>query len=143
MPPPLLIASPPGFEMKHDEWQRYRRQAIHSLESAKRDQAEGDHDWACFKAQQASELAIKGYIRASTAFVTGHSLTKLLADMGGAIPEEIIVCARELDKVYIPSRYPDVYDWGAPMDYYAESDAQASILCASRILEWLDALANQ
>ncbi len=127
--------------MKQEEWQRYRRQAGHSLESARRDQSAGDHDWACFKAQQAAELALKGYIRASLSYVTGHSLVKLLADMTADPPQEILDCARQLDKVYIPSRYPDAYDWGAPMDYYAEADAQAAIICATRMLEWLDALA--
>jgi predicted nucleotidyltransferase len=48
--------------MKLEQWQRYRRQAVHSLESAERDLAEGDFDWASFKAQQAAELAVKGYL---------------------------------------------------------------------------------
>lgn len=59
--------------MKINEWQRYRRQAMHTLESARRDSATGDHDWACFKAQQAAELALKGYIRATREYVTGHT----------------------------------------------------------------------
>ncbi|MFZ5556245.1 MAG: HEPN domain-containing protein [Pseudomonadota bacterium] len=127
--------------MKREEWERYRRQARHTLDSARRDQAVGDHDWACFKAQQAAELAVKGFVRATRRFVTGHSVVKLLAESETQVPAAILDCARELDKVYIPSRYPDAYDWGSPMDYYRETDAQKAIACAASVLEWLDALA--
>jgi HEPN domain-containing protein len=124
--------------MKREEWQRYRRQAWHSLDSALRDIANGDFDWAAFKAQQAAELAVKGFLRASVEYVTGHSLLKLFAHFGADVPDEIIRCSKELDKVYIPSRYPDAYDSGSPLDYFDEAAAQASVECARRILEWLD-----
>jgi hypothetical protein len=35
--------------MKHEEWLRYRRQAAHTLESARRDRQAGDHDLAAQK----------------------------------------------------------------------------------------------
>jgi HEPN domain-containing protein len=124
--------------MKRHEWQRYRRQAVHSLDSAERDLAGGDFDWACFKAQQAAELAVKGYLRAGIEYVTGHSVLKLLTYFGEEPPGEVVRCSKELDKVYIPSRYPDAYDSGSPMDYYDETAARTSIDCARRILEWLD-----
>jgi HEPN domain-containing protein len=127
--------------MKREEWQRYRRQARHTLDSAGRDRAAGDHDWACFKAQQAAELALKGYLRATRTYATGHSVVKLLAEMSPQPPEEILDCARELDKVYIPARYPDAYDAGAPLDYFRAGDSEKAIGCAARILDWLDALA--
>ncbi|NIR28171.1 MAG: hypothetical protein GWN84_02325 [Gammaproteobacteria bacterium] len=37
-----------------------------------------------------------------------------------------------------PARYPDAYDAGAPMDYYAAPDSEEAIRCAARILRWLD-----
>ncbi len=61
--------------------------------------------------------------------------------MGAAPPDALVDCARSLDKVYIPARYPDAYDAGAPMDYYAAADADAALDCARRILDWLDDLA--
>jgi HEPN domain-containing protein len=84
--------------MKTDEWQRYRRQAVHTLESARRDLAHGDFDWASFKSQQAAELAVKGYLRARVEYVTGHSLLKLLTHFDPSPPEEIVRCSKELDK---------------------------------------------
>jgi HEPN domain-containing protein len=84
--------------VKRIEWERYRRQAEHTLASARRDLAGGDYDWASFKTHQAAELALKGFIRATREYVTGHSLLKLLASMQEA-PADILDCARELDKV--------------------------------------------
>lgn len=124
--------------MKRDEWERYRRQAEHTLRSAERDQAQGDHDWACFKAQQAAELALKGYIRSVREYVTGHSVTRLLSLVGHPVPDDLARCAQKLDKVYIPTRYPDAYDAGAPIDYFANEDSAEAIDCASRVLRWLD-----
>lgn len=129
--------------MKHEEWNRYRRQAEHTLSSARGDREAGDYDWASFKAHQAAELAVKGYVRATTRYVTGHSIVKLFSCLEKEPPEAILDCAKALDKVYIPARYPDAYDAGAPMDYYTAADADAAIACAHRILEWLDALASQ
>ncbi|MDW8470040.1 MAG: HEPN domain-containing protein [Burkholderiales bacterium] len=128
--------------MKREEWERYRRQAVHTLASADSDAAQGVFDWASFKAHQAAELALKGWVRARTRYATGHSVVKLLAEAGEQAPAELLDCARALDKVYIPARYPDAYDTGAPMDYYTQADARSAIECARRILGWLDDLAR-
>jgi HEPN domain-containing protein len=127
--------------MKREEWERYRRQAAHTLQSAQGDHAHGAFDWACFKAHQAAELAVKGYVRATAHYATGHSIVRLLGEVGAAPPDALVDCARSLDKVYIPARYPDAYDAGAPMDYYTSVDADAALDCARRILDWLDDLA--
>ena len=125
--------------MKREEFERYLKQARHTLESAERDAREGDFDWACFKAQQAAELILKGWLRASGIWATGHSVLALLekASELAEVPPEILDCARELDKVYTPSRYPDVYTWGAPVDYYTERDARFHLDCARRILDFV------
>jgi len=83
---------------------------------------------------------VKGYERSTREYVTGHSIMKLLSGVGTEAPQEIVDCGRELDKVYIPSRYPDAYDAGAPMDYYQASDSEHAVGCAIRILDWLNAL---
>ncbi|PSO53823.1 MAG: hypothetical protein BRC35_15365, partial [Cyanobacteria bacterium QH_10_48_56] len=57
------------------------------------------------------------------------------------IPEKIHKCARELDKVYIPSRYPDIYNAGAPMDFYDLEDAQQSLSCVEDIFAFTRGLA--
>ncbi|MCX7960266.1 MAG: HEPN domain-containing protein [Burkholderiales bacterium] len=130
------------MSLKRDEWERYRRQAEHTLVSAESDAGQAAFDWASFKAHQAADVALKGWVRARTHYATGHSVVRLLAEAGVSPPAELVDCARALDKVYIPARYPDAYDTGAPMDCYTQADARSAIECARRILGWLDDLAR-
>lgn len=119
------------------EWNRYLSQALHTLASAQRDIADGDFAWACFKAQQAAEMAAKGFIRASGGLAAGHSVVSLLQAALETVPPGLAHCARELDKVYIPTRYPDAYDAGSPHEYFDHSDAAAHVECASAIMAHL------
>ena len=47
-----------------------------------------------------------------------------------------------MDKVYIPTRYPDVYDAGSPHEYFDRPDAFAHTECAGRIIDFFHKLAN-
>ena len=123
----------------HVEWSRYLSQARHTLASARRDIDDGDFAWACFKSQQAAEMAAKGLIRACGGLATGHSVVSLLQAAVETMPEGIAHCARELDKVYIPTRYPDVYDAGSPHEYFDHRDASAHVECAAAIIAHLEA----
>ena len=123
----------------HLEWRRYLSQASHTLASARRDVDDGDHAWACFKSQQAAEMAAKGLIRASGGLATGHSVVSLLQAAVDRVPDQLAHCARELDKVYIPTRYPDAYDAGSPHEYFDHRDATAHIECAATIVAYLEA----
>ena len=121
------------------EWNRYLSQARHTLASAGRDIADGDFAWACFKSQQAAEMAAKGYIRAGGGLATGYSVVALLHAAIDDVPEGLARCARELDKVYIPTRSPDVYDAGSPHEYFDLADAEAHVECAAGIVASLEA----
>lgn len=131
------------YQFDRDEWERYLKQGMRNIGSANGDMNEGDYEWACFKAQQSAELFLKGFLRSLGKIATGHSTMKLLqgiSELNIAIPKEIESCCRELDKVYIPTRYPDAYAWGAPMDYYSEDDAVDSIKCAEKVLNFIRGL---
>jgi HEPN domain-containing protein len=60
------------------------------------------------------------------------------SELGLEVPVEIKECALLLDKHYIPTRYPDVFDEGASMDYYTSKDAEECIKCAEKILKWVE-----
>jgi HEPN domain-containing protein len=45
--------------------------------------------------------------------------------------------AAELDKFYIATRYPNGFDWGAPMDYFDVEDAQKAIADAEEIISYV------
>jgi len=42
----------------------------------------------------------------------------------------------KLDKHYIPTRYPNGFDTGAPKEYYTDEDAEKAIRDAQQIYEF-------
>ena len=42
-----------------------------------------------------------------------------------------------LDRFYIPTRYPNGFDAGAPADYFLEADARQAIAHAEQIIEFV------
>ncbi len=118
----------------------WMRQADADLEHAELSAREGDYEWACFAAQHAAEKAVKALYYYRHGEPWGHSLLALLR----ALPQEVLSVmnpslldsARELDKQYIPSRYPNGFALGAPLDYFTESNAREAIGHAKSILEF-------
>lgn len=100
----------------------------------------GTHEWSCFASQQAAEKAIKGLFIYLGGEGWGHSLTHLLQDLGQRLQptEEIMAAARRLDKLYIPTRYPNGFDAGKPGDYYTAEDANVAIRDATLVIEWVE-----
>ena len=68
----------------------------------------------------------------------GHTVTALLGlvateqDAG----RELIGSAKTLDKHYIPTRYPNGFDTGAPTDFYTRKDSDDAMACAERIVSF-------
>jgi len=54
------------------------------------------------------------------------------------IPREAFTAARKLDNMYIPTRYPDVWSEGTPMDYYTEAECREAISEADRLIRWVE-----
>jgi len=59
------------------EFERWMRSAEATLSSARRDAEGGDYGWACFKAHQAAEKALKALLWGSGNPTYGHSLKRL------------------------------------------------------------------
>lgn len=118
---------------RHADW---FRQAKRDLEHAERSLEAGDYEWACFAAQQAGEKAVKALYQKLGADAWGHSITGLLQSLPADLqpPEELLDVARELDKFYIPPRYPNAHPGGAPMDYYTRVEAERAIGYAQRVI---------
>ncbi len=128
----------------HVEYERWLAQARHTLASAERDAAEGDFNWACFKAQQAGEYALKSLLRGLGQPAHGHVLRRLLDSLASLEirpPEEILEAAQDLDLHYIPTRYPDAYPEGSPHEYYNHKTAEEAINAAHQIIAWIQSAA--
>lgn len=112
------------------------RQAEADLRHARNALASGDYEWSCFAAHQAGEKALKALFRRLGMDAWGHTLTVLIGNLPSpAQPgEALIQCAKVLDKHYIPTRYPNGFDSGAPTDFYTAQEAEQAIDCANRIV---------
>jgi HEPN domain-containing protein len=99
------------------------------------------HAHACFNAQQAVEKAINGVWYFFDADPWGHSILKLIQELeevdAGAfsVLNEYIDEARKLDRLYIPTRYPNGLPDITPDLAYGEDDSRFSIAAAKKILK--------
>lgn len=109
------------------------RQAERKLDSARWDIQGGFYEDACFSSQQAAELAAKALLESQGRIELGHSVYQLL-QATGEVPEEVLDAARVLDRYYIPTRYPNGFPAGAPMDFYDQATADEAVRLAERIL---------
>ena len=114
------------------------RQAERDVAHARRSATDGDHEWACFAAQQAAEKALKAAHQAQGGEGWGHSVARLLRELDTrmTVPSDLLERALRLDKHYIPTRYPNGFVEGIPGDYYTETDARDAITCAEKIIEF-------
>lgn len=111
-------------------------QAARDLDHARHDLRHGFHEWACFSAHQAAEKALKAVYHHLNAQAWGHSVKRFLEELPSefAISSDLVDCARLLDRFYIPTRYPNGFDYGKPADYFTETDSREALRCAEAIL---------
>jgi HEPN domain-containing protein len=119
---------------RHKDW---LKQAKRKLESARWDIQGGFYEDACFSAQQAAELAAKALLESQGRIEIGHSVQDLLrkAGVSGA---KLLEAGRTLDRYYIPTRYPNSFSSGTPMDYYDELTAKEAVELAARIIKFVE-----
>ena len=118
--------------------QDWLAQAERDLDHARHDLGAGYHEWACFSAHQAAEKALKALYQHLSGEAWGHSVKRLLDELppdAEATPD-LVDDARILDRFYIPTRYPNGFDYGKPADYYTAADSQLAIHCAEAIVRF-------
>ncbi|QRF76559.1 HEPN domain protein [Thermoplasmatales archaeon] len=115
------------------EFERWYSSAEKTLRSALSDHNTAFYNWACFKAQQASEFAVKAYLRGIGSSSYGHSVSHLMMEAG--FEKDAVDMAKTIDKYYIPTRYTDAWSDGTPEEYYSYNDSSDSIDIAKKILE--------
>jgi HEPN domain-containing protein len=95
------------------------------------------YDKGCFVAQQAAEKALKAALYLDGArIVLGHSILDLLERLISNHPELSLLRddARQLDRFYIPARYPDGLPGGAPFESFIREDLEKALAMAERIV---------
>lgn len=114
------------------------RQAESDLKHADHSRDAGDYDWCAFACHQAAEKAIKAVFQRLNLDAWGHTLSILLASLPeSSRPDDSLVDrAKELDKHYIPTRYPNGFERGAPVDFYTRKEADQAIANAEAVVEF-------
>ena len=114
-------------------------QALRDVKAAEDSHRACNYEWACFQAQQAAEKAVKALLYGHGRGAWGHSVVELLgyAKEVEQVSEELQTAARELDRHYIPSRYPNAFDSGYPGMYYDEATAKRALESADKIINWV------
>ncbi len=99
------------------------------------DSAESEHfAQACFISQQVAEKALKAIALARDFdSIRSHSIREIADALG--INGPLREAALRLDQYYIPTRYPDAYDGGAPFQFYTRVHAVEALEFADLFLE--------
>ena len=127
------------FMERLEEAKRWFLQCLRDFKAAQDSFRNGNYEWSCFQAQQAAGKALKALLYAHGRSAWGHSLVELLNYLKDVemVGEEFYVNARELDRHYIQSRYPNSFESGYPGMYYDEPTARRALEACKRIIEWV------
>jgi HEPN domain-containing protein len=115
------------------------------LAHARSDIKGGFYNWACFSAQQSAEKAVKAVFQKLNAEAWGHSVADLLKELSNRfeVSPRLMNGALELDKAYIPTRYPDAHPSGSPKSRYIKAEARRLVARAQEIVEFCANLLSQ
>lgn len=120
------------------EARRWLAAAREDLAAARHLEVGGFFASACFHAQQAAEKAVKGvhYGRGARA-VLGHSVRELIERLEPSVRslDELLDGARELDLLYVPTRYPNGLEAGTPGESFSAAQATRALAQAEAIVE--------
>ncbi len=128
-------------EKNKQEAQRWLDQARADLKAAEASLAAGSYEWACFQAQQAGEKAVKAFWYRNGEDPWGHSITRLVQDYPESSGQSFLLNlapqAKALDKLYIPTRYPNGLPGSIPADVFTEQEARVAIDTARQVIDTL------
>jgi HEPN domain-containing protein len=115
------------------------RQAERDLEQAEDSRAAGRHEWSCFAAHQAAEVAVKALHLRLGQETWGHVLARLLSELPQEVlvPQELIEKGRVLDTYYAPTRYPNAHAEGAPFERYGSLQSREAVQYAGEVIEFV------
>ena len=127
------------------EARRWLDQAQADIHAARISSDNESFEWACFQSQQAGEKALKAVWIVRGLDPWGHSILRLIDDFPGedawrTTLTSLLDDASDLDKLYIPTRYPNGLPELTPHRVFREKDARAAIGSAERIIKRANSL---
>lgn len=130
-----------------DEFRRWRKAGAEARDSAAVQAAAGFSQWACFMAEQAAQLWVKGLLHGVGAGAWGHDLVALgrmvEEAMHSELPADVAAAHRRLSRYYIPTRYPDAHPGGAPGEHFGPDDAASALEDADAVAAFIASIWDQ
>ena len=124
-----------------DEALRWFDEALWDYETASILHRERRYNAAAFYAHQAAEKAAKALLYYINEAPRGHSIRILLERyfrrVGGDFDRKLLSYARELDRHYIPSRYPNALPAGTPHEAYDEDTSRRALEASKSIIDFV------
>ncbi|MEW6278216.1 MAG: HEPN domain-containing protein [Candidatus Eremiobacterota bacterium] len=120
------------------ESRRWFAQAERDLEAARHNLGGTFYETACFLSQQAAEKALKAFLYGhGHGNVTGPSVLELGRRCQAIDADFAALAGRwpRLDRLYMPTRYPDALPGGSPFEAFAVDDAEGALRDAGAILD--------
>jgi len=113
-------------------------QALRNLDQARDSADAGRHEWACFAAQQAAEMAVQALHLSLGQEAWGHVVRRLLEELPASVgvSEALLDAARVLDNFYLPTRYPNGHSAGPPGEHYGPLQSGEAMRHAGQIIEF-------
>lgn len=121
------------------EAQRWFSEALWDLETAKILHEKERYNSAVFYAHQSAEKAVKALLYKFNEATLENSVRELLErffEKLGERDEKILSFARELDRHYITSRYPDSLPSGTPHEAYDAETSKKAYEIAEKVMEY-------
>ncbi|ABN69869.1 HEPN domain protein [Staphylothermus marinus F1] len=119
---------------------RWLDEALWDYETALILHRERRYNASAFYSHQAAEKAAKALLYFINEAPWGHSVRTLLLryfEKVGINPDqELLRCARELDRHYIPSRYPNALPVGTPHEAYDEETSRRALEASKKIVDY-------
>ncbi|MGQ4875740.1 MAG: HEPN domain-containing protein [Promethearchaeia archaeon] len=127
-----------------EEAKRWLKQAKIDYENAQNNLEFKAYELVCFLSHQTAEKALKAILYSVGLRPYGNSLKELAEyiEKQVKLQEELNIpmeCAKELDKHYIATRYPDAFIVGIPHEYYSEKNAMDCLKWSKKIIEFAEA----
>ena len=136
-------------EKNHTEAVRWLETARGDLATARVLLSNERYAHACFHTQQAAEKSMKSLWYSLDRDPRGDSVRKLIDDLQGLHPDyyarlrAVVPMAAELDRLYIPTRYPNGLPDILPGQAYFEEDARRALDIAERLIDRVAQLLGQ
>lgn len=115
-------------------------QARGELSAARHLFSGGHWAWCCFTCHQSAEKALKAILERFREPRLGHNLNDLClgAERHVAVPHSVRQACARLNRLYIPTWYPDAFPSGTPVAQFFEDDACAAITDAEEVLHFVE-----